>query len=120
MEKTDLEYFKAILERELQELKVKADGTVSTSILTDGHAADPLDRAAMDTNISTIMRIRDRESKLMKKIQESLDKIEDGTYSICEMCSGDISIARLKARPVARYCIKCKTKMESFERASGF
>ena len=120
MEKKNVAYFKMVLENELRELELKADGAVSSSILTNGYAADPLDRTAMDMDIGTILRIRDRESKLMRKIQESLDKIEDGTYGICEMCEEDISVARLKARPVARFCITCKKKMELFERASGF
>ena len=120
MKKIELAYFKSILESELRELEMKAGGTVSASIFANHYTSDPLDRAAMDTDISTIMRIRDRESRLMKKIKESLDKIEDETYGICEMCEEDISIARLKARPVAKYCIKCKTKMETMERASGF
>ena len=120
MDNKNLEYFKSKLKNELRELELKADGTLSASILIDSHTADPLDRAAIDMDISTIMRIRDRESKLMQKIQESLDKIEEGTYGVCELCGEDISIARLRARPVASYCIRCKTKMESFERVSGF
>ncbi len=120
MEKKDLVYFNEALQNQLEELTAKAGGTVVASIIFDGHVSDLLDRATIDTDLSTIMRIRDRESKLMKKIKESLDKIEDGTYGICEMCEEEISVARLKARPVAKYCIKCKTKLEGLERASGF
>ncbi len=120
MKNKELAYFRSLLEREVRELEFKAVGTVSTAILVNHYTADPLDRAAIDTGISISMRIRDRESRLMKKIQESLDKIEDGTYGICEICEESISIARLKARPVARYCIKCKTKMEALKKAGGF
>ena len=120
MQEKEIAYFKSVLENELRELEIKAGGAVSKSILTNHYTADPLDRAALDIDINTSMRIRDRESRLMKKILESLDKIEDGTYGICEICEEDISIARLKARPVAQYCIKCKTRMEALEKASGF
>jgi DnaK suppressor protein len=120
MNKEDLEYFKEILENQLEELAAKAEGTVIDSIYLDMHTSDPLDRASIDMNLNTTMRIRDRESKLMKKIKEALNSIKDGTYGICRMCGDDISISRLKARPVATHCIECKKKLEALELASGF
>jgi DnaK suppressor protein len=60
--------------------------------------------------------MRDRESILIKKIRKSLEDIDDGVYGVCEECGRDISIARLEARPVAKRCIKCKTKQEEIER----
>jgi DnaK suppressor protein len=120
MKKKDLAHFKAVLEEQLEELKGRAEGTVSQLVITNGYSADIVDRASSDIDRNTALRIRDRESKLMKKIKEALDRIEDGSYGECNMCGRDIAINRLKARPVAEYCINCKTKMESLEKASGF
>ncbi|MBF0111121.1 MAG: TraR/DksA C4-type zinc finger protein, partial [Desulfamplus sp.] len=65
------------------------------------------------------LRIRDREHKLIKKVKEALTRIENNTYGICESCGDDISIARLKARPVTTQCIECKTRDEVMEKALG-
>ncbi|WP_457755151.1 TraR/DksA family transcriptional regulator [Thermovibrio ammonificans] len=65
------------------------------------------------------MRIRDREAKYLKKIEKALQKIEDGTYGICEKCGACIGYERLKLRPVAELCIKCKLEQEKFERKFG-
>jgi DnaK suppressor protein len=66
-----------------------------------------------------MLRIRDRENKLIKKIKKALDRIETGTFGACETCGEDITIKRLKARPVTTQCIDCKTKEEAFEKALG-
>ena len=81
--------------------------------------ADPLDRASLESNRNTTLRIRDRESMLIKKIRKSLEDIENGDYGICEDCGEDISIERLKARPVTSFCIDCKTKRETSEKLTG-
>jgi len=120
MKKQDLDYFKTLLESQLEELEGRTEGTVSQLVITDAYSADLFDRASSDMDRNTALRIRDREYKLMKKIKDALERIEDGTYGACDMCGKDISIGRLKARPVAVYCINCKTKMESLEKASGF
>ena len=65
------------------------------------------------------LRIRDRESMLIKKIRKSLEDIENGDYGICEDCGKDISTERLKARPVTSFCIRCKTKRETLEKLTG-
>ena len=65
------------------------------------------------------MRIRDRERKLLKKIDEALERMNVATYGICERCSGDIPYKRLKARPVTTLCIECKTLQEQEEQARG-
>ena len=119
MEKEELEFIREMLENQLKDLEYNAARTVSGLIDIDGYSADILDQASSHTQFSAAFRIRDRESKLMKKIKQALDRIEEGTYGICEMCEEDIAIARLKARPVAMYCIKCKTAMESFEKVIG-
>ena len=74
---------------------------------------------SIDTERSYMFRIRDRESVLIKKINTSLQDIEDGVYGICDDCDRDIAIERLKARPVARRCIRCKTRQEERERLTG-
>ena len=61
------------------------------------------------------IRMRDRESKLIRKIKEALGRIENGSYGICEMCEQQIAVARLKARPVASLCIDCKRVLETLE-----
>jgi DnaK suppressor protein len=66
------------------------------------------------------LRIRDRERKLIGKIREALDRIEDGTFGICEACGEYISEQRLKARPVTTLCIECKKKQENEERVRGY
>jgi DnaK suppressor protein len=66
-----------------------------------------------------MLRIRDREAKLIKKIREALERFENDTYGICETCGEDISIKRLKARPVTTQCIDCKSKEEALEKALG-
>lgn len=121
LNKEDLQYFKELLSRQLEELQRKADGTVSDLLLLSIHSADPLDTSTMDADRSFTLRIRDRESKLINKIKAALDRIEEGEYGECDMCGEDIGIARLRARPVTTYCIHCKTKMENQEKlVSGF
>lgn len=116
MKGKDLVYFENLLNHWLSELLAQADHTL-TGLIGDVEAlADPLDQAAFDTNRSFNLRIRDRESLLIKKIRQSLKDIENREYGICEMCGREISIERLKARPVARHCIACKTKMEKYEK----
>ena len=80
---------------------------------------DPADRATLESDRNFELRIRDRERKLINKIKEALERIEDGTYGICESCEEDISEERLKARPVTTLCIDCKTKQEDEERLKG-
>ena len=119
MEQKDLDYFKKLLTQWFDELLGKAGNTVVG--LKDGEdpLSDPLDRAVSDTERGYTLRIRGRESVLIKKIRASLEDIEDGVYGICDDCGRNISIERLKARPVARRCIHCKTKQEQRERLTG-
>jgi DnaK suppressor protein len=80
---------------------------------------DPNDRASLESERNFELRIRDRERKLIRKMQEALGRIEDGTFGICDRCSGPISEKRLIARPVTTLCIDCKTKEEKLERQRG-
>jgi DnaK suppressor protein len=119
MKKKDLDFFKKHLHQRMQELLNQADDTVSGMTTTNENFPDPTDRASLEADRNFMLRIRDRESKLIKKIKQALDRIENGTYGICESCGEEISIKRLKARPVTTQCIECKAKEESLEKALG-
>ncbi len=115
LEPEDIAYFKTTLARQLQDLLTVAEKTVNDLVQSNEWAADPLDQAVMEADRSYTLRIRDRESQLIKKIKTALAKIEEGTFGICEICEDEIALARLKARPVTAYCIQCKTQLETFE-----
>jgi DnaK suppressor protein len=119
MKKKDLEYFKDLLTNRLQDLLNQADHTVSGMTAPKENFPDPTDRAALESDRNFMLRIRDRESKLIKKIKKALARIDNNTFGICEKCGEEISIKRLKARPVTTQCIDCKTKEEAFEKALG-
>lgn len=119
MDDKELEYFENLLKGWLAELLGQADRTVIGLREPGDFLPDPLDRAVYETDRSFALRIRDRESFLINKIRQSLEDIEDGVYGICESCGHEITVKRLRARPVARHCIACKTKMEQQERITG-
>ena len=115
----DIEYFRELLAKSLEELLDHANDTVSGMSAPKENFADPTDRASFESGRDFILLIRDRESKLIKKIKNALERIENNTFGVCEKCDEDISVARLKARPVTTQCIDCKTKEEATERALG-
>ena len=119
MKKKDVEYFKELLTKRLEELLGHADDTVSGMTAPKENFPDPTDRASLESDRNFMLRIRDRENKLIKKIKKALERIDNDTFGICEKCGGDISIKRLKARPVTTQCIECKTKEEALEKALG-
>ena len=119
MDKENIKYFKELLTKRLEDLLAQADDTVSDMTAQKDNFPDPTDRASLEADRNFMLRIRDRESKLIKKIKKTLDRIENKDFGICEKCGGDISINRLKARPVTTQCIDCKTKEESLEKALG-
>ena len=119
MKKKDIQYFKDLLTNRLEELLSQADDTVSDMTDPNENFPDPTDRASLEADRNFMLRIRDRESKLIKKVKKALARIENGTFGICESCGEDISIERLKARPVTTQCIECKTKEEAQEKALG-
>lgn len=112
----DLEFFKTLLIQQLDELLNQAKKTVGVLIQDGNSSSDPLDRASEAMGRDYTLRIRDREYRLIQKIKTALEKIQDGTFGICENCEEDISFARLKARPVTAYCIHCKSKLEALEK----
>ncbi len=116
MEKKQLAEFKELLNKQLAELLQEAGKTVSEMNEENPNYADPTDRASLESDRNFELRIRDRERKLISKIRQALERIEDGTYGYCESCDATISPKRLLARPVTTLCIDCKTEQERKER----
>lgn len=112
-------YFKKLLDGRLDELLNQANETVTGMTSDKENLPDPADRATLESDRNFTLRIRDRERKLIGKIKEALERIEDGSYGICEECGEDISEARLKARPVTTLCIDCKKRQEMDEKVRG-
>jgi DnaK suppressor protein len=119
MKKKDMDFFQKLLTERLESLLAQASGTVSGMTDEKPTFPDPTDRAAMESDRNFTLRIRDRERKLIAKIREALERIANGTYGVCEDCGEDISVKRLKARPVTTQCIECKTEEEARENALG-
>ena len=110
------EYFKTVLTERKNSLLEQANQTVVREVTNEqGHLSDYADIATVETDRTFHHRIRDRERKLIKKIDQALKRIEDGTFGLCERCGEEISSERLKARPVTTFCINCKTKLEEEE-----
>ena len=80
---------------------------------------DTLDRAVTEFDTSFAFRLREREGNLIRKIEDALSRLEDGTFGICEECGEEISLGRLQARPITTLCIKCKDKQEVDEKIRG-
>ncbi len=119
MNQEELRYFKNLLQQRLQELLQEAEKTVQDMSDNGTFFPDPADRASAETDRSFLLRIRERERKLIGKIREALERIESGTFGICESCGDDIDIERLKARPVTTLCIECKRRQEAMEKVRG-
>ena len=117
--KKQLDYFKKFLTERLEELLNEANRTVTGMSDINENIPDPADRATLESDRNFELRIRDRERKLINKIKEALERIENGTYGICESCEEYISNERLEARPVTTLCIECKTKQEDEEKLKG-
>lgn len=116
MNKSQREHFRAILEAWRAELIEEVARTVHAMQDETINHPDPNDRASQETDMSLELRSRDRERKLLKKIDEALKQIENGEYGYCEKCGVEIGIRRLEARPTAKQCIDCKTLEEIREK----
>jgi DnaK suppressor protein len=116
MEKERLEFFRELLNERLKTILEEAEKTVKGMTNDRDSFPDPTDRANLESDRNFLLRMRDRERKLIGKIKEALARIDDGTFGICEECGEDISEERLKARPMATLCIDCKTKAEEEEK----
>ena len=119
MEEQDLLQFKEQLEAMKAEINADVEQTLTEMTSQTGNIPDPNDRATMESDRSFELRIRGRERKLMEKVEEALARIDDGSFGICAGCGEDIAIKRLQARPVAKFCIDCKTRQEQKEKEQG-
>lgn len=110
------EHFRNILNSWKQELIAKVEETVHHMQDEAANFPDPNDRASQESDFTMELRTRDRERKLIKKIEESLTELESHEYGFCRSCGVEIGIRRLEARPTATECIDCKTLNEIREK----
>lgn len=116
MRQRDLEFFRRLLEERRQEILAEAERAVDAMNGERSNYADPADRAALESARNFDLRLRDRDRKLLTKIEEAFARIADGRYGLCEECGLPIGLERLKARPVTTLCINCKASQEARER----
>jgi len=113
--KEQIAMFEKLLLAQKKELLQEAGKAVQEMNEPSESFADPADRASWESESIRDLRIRDRERKLLEKIDEALQRLIDGTYGECEECGEMISIGRLRARPVTTLCIQCKAEQEAKE-----
>ena len=116
MNDSQREHFKAILKAWRLELMEEVDRTVSHMKDEAANFPDPADRATQEEEFSLELRTRDRERKLIKKIDKTLIRVEEDDYGFCDQCGIEIGIRRLEARPTADLCVDCKTLDEIKEK----
>ena len=116
MNEKQQEHFKLILKAWRTELMEEVDRTVSHMKDEAANFPDPSDRATQEEEFSLELRTRDRERKLIKKIDKTLVRIEEDDYGFCDQCGIDIGVRRLEARPTAELCVDCKTLDEIREK----
>jgi DnaK suppressor protein len=119
MNDAQVEHFRNILLAWKRELMEEVDRTVHHMQDEAANFPDPNDRATQESEFSMELRARDRERKLIKKIDEALMNLENEEYGYCEACGVEIGIRRLEARPTATLCIDCKTLDEIREKQMG-
>ena len=116
MDSQTLAEFKDLLNQQLESLLQDVGKTVSEMTEENPNFPDPTDRASLESDRNFELRIRDRERMLINKIRQALQRIEDGTFGLCENCEEKIGTERLRARPVTTLCIDCKTEEERKEK----
>lgn len=116
MNPKQLDHFRARLNNIKLELSVEIDRAVHTMQDEATIFADPNDRASQESDVTLDLRNRDRERKMIRKIDEIIAKIDSGDYGYCDKCGIDIGLPRLEARPTATLCIDCKTLDEIREK----
>ena len=119
MNAQQVEHFRNILLAWKKELMEEVDRTVHHMQDEAANFPDPNDRATQESEFTMELRARDRERKLIKKIDESLAELDEGEYGYCRQCGIEIGIRRLEARPTATLCIDCKTLDEIKEKHIG-
>lgn len=119
MDEAQIEHFRKILKAWHAQIMEEAERTKSQMQDDVTNFADPADRATQEEEFSLELRNRDRERKLLKKIEQTLIKLDSGDYGYCDACGVEIGIKRLEARPTADLCIDCKTLAEIREKQMG-
>lgn len=119
MDKEQMEKFRSQLLDKRDEILAEAGKTLSEMTDQTTNIPDPNDRATIESGRSFELRIRDRERKLLAKIEEAIGRLDEGEYGVCDGCGEDIGIKRLEARPVTTFCIDCKTLQETKEKSQG-
>ncbi len=119
MNKKKLQHFRKILTQQLEVLQNKSSQTRVTTLAESEQISDFTDQATLETDIDMNIHIKERDSKLIIKLKQALERIEEGTYGICDQCGEEISEARMEARPVTTECIDCKREQENLERLRG-
>jgi DnaK suppressor protein len=119
MNKAQREHFRALLLAWKSQLMEEVDRTVHHMQDEAANFPDPMDRATQESEFSIELRTRDRERKLIRKINEAIRWVEEDDYGYCESCGTEIGIRRLEARPTATLCVDCKSLEEIRERQMG-
>lgn len=116
MNEEQLEHFRQLLLAWKRQLQEEVERTVSHMRDDANNYADPSDRATQEEEFALELRTRDRERKLIRKIDEALERIRKEDYGLCEQCDVEVGLRRLEARPTATLCIDCKTLEEIREK----
>jgi DnaK suppressor protein len=120
MRQRDLNFFRRLLEERRRDILSEAERALGSMNQKSEEAyADPTDRASLESDRNLVLRMRDRERKLLTKIDEAVARIDSGSYGRCEECAEEIGLERLKARPVTTFCIACKSAQEARERLNN-
>jgi DnaK suppressor protein len=115
--KEDLSEIKKELLKERSRIISEGDKTLGIGLQqSPDDLPDFADQSSFESDRNFLLRLRDRERRLLAKIDDALQRIEDGSFGICDECGKDIGIKRLKARPVVTLCIECKTRQEEEEK----
>lgn len=115
--KKTIELIKQDLLKKKQMLLAATNETISKQLGTQKENLPELgDQASMERDYDFLLRLKGREKKLLTKIEQALERIDKGTYGVCEDCEQDIGLKRLQARPVTTMCIECKTEQEEKEK----
>lgn len=116
MNERQLEHFQQLLLAWKRQLQEEVERTVSHMRDDANNYADPSDRATQEEEFALELRTRDRERKLIRKIDETLERIRKDDYGFCDQCGVEVGLRRLEARPTATLCIDCKTLEEIREK----
>jgi DnaK suppressor protein len=117
MRRQDLVHYRQALSAQLSMLLSQGEQAIHQRASIDSEdVPDPNDRATIETDRGRDLRLLERDQRLIAKIQIALQRIEEGTFGVCDSCGGPIGEARLRARPVTNQCIECKTEAEQAQR----